>query len=147
MDEKSLLKEGIEQALDKLYSRDSLIIHRNKNNHTGERSIVFRFGMYFDEYCRQRMLNYNVDEEYNRNIDDVKMLSNNLVIPDLIVHKRHSNEDNLLVLEFKTWWNKDQRADKNKIKGFINPNGMYHYKYGAVILIGKTREECEIEWI
>lgn len=36
MDEKSLLKEGIEQALDKLYSRDSsLIIHRNKNNHTG----------------------------------------------------------------------------------------------------------------
>ena len=75
------------------------------------------------------------------------MLSNNLVIPDLIVHKRHSNEDNLLVLEFKTWWNKDQRADKNKIKGFINPNGMYHYKYGAVILIGKTREECEIEWI
>lgn len=147
MDEKSLLKEGIEQALDKLYSRDSLIIHRNKNNHTGERSIVFRFGMYFDEYCREYFLDYDVDEEYNRNLDSVKKLNDDSVIPDLILHKRNSNKANLLVIEFKTWWNKDQTKDKNKIKGFIDPNGMYHYKYGAVILVGKTREECEIEWI
>lgn len=147
MNERSLLEKGIHQALDKLYSYDSLLIHRNINDYTGERSVVFRFGIYFDEYCREHFSDYNVDEEYNRNLDNVKRLNNKTVIPDLIVHKRHSNEDNLLVLEFKTWWNKDQRADKNKIRGFINPNGRYHYKYGAVILIHKTRKECKMDWI
>lgn len=148
--EKSL-KNYIDEAIDKLYKNDSHLIRcvneedKSKNKyHVSERSIVSRFGIYFEE-CRLKFFSeYDLDIEYNRDIYDCKRLAGKPVIPDLILHKRGTNENNLLVLEFKTWWNRDQNNDINKIKGFKKE---YGYRYGAVILIGKTRKDCKVNWI
>ena len=57
----------------------------------------------------------------------------------MILHKRGSNKDNLLVMEFKTWWNNNRKRDELKLKDFLNKENQYKYKYGAFILINKGK--------
>ena len=139
----------INKALDKLYQNDKYLIniYAGKNNtdkHVSERSIVFRFGVYLEPYVLSYLPKYNLDVEYNRNADDIKRVGNKPVVPDLIIHRRGNNISNLLVLEFKTWWNSNRQNDEYKIKGFKEE---YGYKYGATVLIARQRENCGINWI
>lgn len=142
------LKRVIEKSLNDLYKKDYyLICHRDDSfSHGSERGIVFRFGIYFNNHFKKentgdnnKKINYSIDTEYNRNINDKKILPGwkNGSYPDFIVHERGNNDNNLLILEFKTWWNNNQSDDEKKIKQFLNPKGNYKYQYGATILIEK----------
>lgn len=147
IDTKLALEFYIQKALNKLYKNDEYLIKiysdkYNKDNHVSERGIVFRFGVYLEKYRLKYFPQYDLDAEYNRNINLIKMLNSKPVIPDLIIHKRGTNENNLLVLEFKTWWNKNQIEDIKRVKLFKNE---LSYKYGATILIDK--EHYKICWI
>ena len=88
---------------------------------------------------------YNVDCEYNRNGYGIKQVNGKYVYPDFILHKRGSNEDNLLIIEFKTWWNPDNDADIDKIRWMMNPQYIYQYKYGCSITI--NQDNSEIFWV
>ena len=151
MSKKEIL-ELIKSSLEKLYEKDQYLIYHGDNNHNSERAIVFRFGIYFNQEVEDS-LRYNVDAEYNRNIDDnKKMRKGNKrgkeivnVIPDLILHQRGNNKNNMLIIEFKTWWNNGQDEDIEKIKKFCDPSGEYKYKYGTTILLGKRLDEIEIK--
>lgn len=117
-DMKERLNSCIESALDLLYQNDWHLIRHpvgggNKNrSHISERACVFRFGVYFDFLFRQMIpYHYHIDVEYNRNLENVKTLPQNgtsgakkACIPDFIVHQRGNNDNNLLIIEFKTWW-------------------------------------------
>lgn len=134
----------VTKSLQTLYEKDCEII----SNHTNERAIVFRFGIYFNNEVEKNKLNYlnylnyKVDIEYNRNIEEPKRLkSEKIVIPDLILHKRGSNDNNLLVIEFKTFWNSNQEEDTKKIENFCNSKGEYKYRYGISILITEKLED------
>ena len=157
---KSNLETAISDALDILYSKDKyLISHKpfytsNENDiHVSERGIVFRFGIYFQEIFNQShlLLNYNIDTEYNRNFDKPKTLPNTPwedghgAYPDLIVHERGSNNSNLLIIEFKTWWSDPYTIDldRTKLKAFKEPP--YNYKYALLVVLNKT--EPTLEWI
>jgi len=154
------IEEIVEESLKMLYKKDKhLIYHEYKNgvceyNHGSERGIVFRFGIYFDKFFNEKKtqkqnitIDYSIDVEYNRNKNDSKRLPNweNGCYPDFIVHERGTNNNNLLILEFKTWWNTYQINDENKIKQFLDPNGEYKYRYGATVLIEKKKGH--ITWI
>lgn len=147
------MKEAVEKALIKLYEKDAyLILSHPQNNkedsHVSERGIVFRFGIYLQMLLSEsQFTDYNIDVEYNRNMYKKKTLPSyaNGTFPDLIVHKRGSNQDNILILEFKTWWNRDTREDIKKIKQFMAPDGNYRYKMGASIVL--EREKYIINWI
>ena len=151
--ENSIIKDYVEKALKKLYAQDSYLIvnHPSGNQqdcHVSERGIVFRFGIYFQELISTTPLNeFNLDVEYNRNMYEKKMLPSfsNGTFPDLILHKRGSNDHNILILEFKTWWNHDTTDDEKKISQFMDVNGKYRYKMGASIILGKN--EYDIKWI
>ncbi len=148
MIEKSLLYKLVNDALDELYENDSYLIsnHNNGYNHVSERGIVFRFGIYFEKIVKKNLPGYNLDSEYNRNNGLIKKLPNrkNGSFPDIIVHKRGTNSDNLLVLEFKTWWNSDIGEDVRKIKEFCDKEGTYRFYTGAVICLERVREEVMI---
>lgn len=154
METKQTLERLIKTALDKVYKEQPNLIKTNSSNdelvHNNERAIVFRFGHYLIELIRQEssLTDYVVDVEYNRLGYEIKrLIANNVVeyiYPDLIVHKR-VKKDNLLVIEFKTWWNSNQTEDEAKIRKLIDPNGEYNYKYGLLVLLGK--EEPILEWI
>lgn len=145
------LAQAILEAFSKLYIYDEHLIStkpdKNKetvglHHHVGERAIVFRFAYYLqkilDEHCLYP--DYNLDCEYNRNGDKPKIIYSlkKNVYPDLIIHQRRINDNNLLVMEFKTYWNKDQNEDIKKIKAFINERDGYNYKYGIAVLIGES---------
>ncbi len=158
MDNKRLF-EYVVFALKQVYKNDSHLIcypgvHEKKQlYHVGERSVVFRFAHYLqnlldkDDYFKE----FNLDVEYNRNNDKPKWLYINKrsnVSPDIILHKRKSNDENLLVIEFKGWWceaNKSIERDRKKIGYFTKNQDEYHFNIGLFIELGKTEDNCLIE--
>lgn len=157
MDEKDILRLYVDMALGLLYVNDKYLIcngaiseeGRDAGHHVGERAIVFRFAHYLQNLINEDSIlkYYNLDCEYNRNGAGCKSLPDfpNGVFPDLIIHKRGSNDDNLLVMEFKTYWNNNRMDDKKKIEQLMNPAGKYRYKYGASVLI--DLDKPIVEWL
>lgn len=130
-------------ACNKLYKKDSYLIkHR-----VSERAIVFRLGIYIQELMNidDKLNGYHLDNEYNRNMDEPKRILNHQcgVVPDLIIHKRGSNQYNIAVVECKTYWNNNNEKDIEKINYFINSNNEYNYSIGISIIF----MENQIEYI
>lgn len=101
MDEKAILQKMLVDSLNTLYTKDHYLIWNRRNgseNHVSERGIMFRFGIYFDMLAHVQFPVYNVDSEYNRNLDNPKLLPSwgRGSYPDLILHKRGKNSGNLL---------------------------------------------------
>lgn len=156
-DMRGKLEKYIMEAFEMLYKNDKHLINNmpdsfrrlDNKHHVGERSIVFRYAFYLQKLINEdeQLKRYHLDCEYNRNGIETKALPRfpNGTYPDLIIHKRGSNEYNLLVMEFKTYWNSDQKGDIEKIREFMDVHGSYKYKYGIAVLIG--REKPIIDWI
>ena len=125
--DKNTIEKILNAALDELYEKDQKLIFNEqfKGNrthcHSSERSIVHKYAIYFEKLIINELSNnceYCVDVEYNQNIDRLKILTSrpNGAYPDMILHKRGTNDHNILVAEFKTWWNKDKWMWKRKGK-------------------------------
>lgn len=151
----SYINQQIYECLEKLYKDDKhLILNKPENcdnkeiSHVGERSIVFRFAHYLQSELEKRkeFSVYNLDCEYNRNGTERKNLPSfpNGTYPDVILHKRGSNDGNLLVMEFKTYWNPNQEKDKQKIKEFIDKNGNYKFMLGYSVLLNEEFKDVRI---
>ncbi len=152
------LKILVEESLNRLYKDDRYLIchtpfnsgEENGNHHVGERAIMFHLAHYMLELMRCDVFfdDYSLDCEYNRNIDDVKRLglSGNGAYPDIIIHKRGSNNHNWAVFEIKTYWNTDQSHDKEKVEEFVSPKGQYCYKHGVLIRLEKERSKVDVHY-
>lgn len=142
MNTDDIMKELI-FALRQLYQKDYSLIDRQCN----ERSIVFRLGIYLNDIFEKN--GFDVDCEYNRNGNNPKKLesrSRKHNYPDLIVHKRESNQENLLIVEVKTQNDKIQdhiNNDIDKLKGFTSEED-YRYTLGAHVFI--LNKKCKINW-
>ena len=151
--ERNKIQFLVNKALCDLYKKDYHLIKYFPHNcdeemHVSERGIVFRFGIYLQALLADSSFKHlNLDTEYNRNIKDLKRTERhpNGTYPDLIIHQRGNNKHNLLILEFKTWWNPDNSTDIEKIKEFTSPDGCYQYAIGASIILGETKPH--ITWI
>jgi len=153
---KAALQKIVEKALDELYIRDSLLLSKNYDIH--ERTITHRLAMYLEPYFNCR--SYNVDVEYNRMREkygdgDVGELlgktikweesdeGTHFVYPDIIVHKRDT-DDNLIEIEVKmSWKNSKKQFDYLKINEYMSK---LHYQFGIYIELSETRENCRIEY-
>lgn len=129
-----VLLKIIEESCKKLYMNDGYLIRK----HIHERAIVFRFGIYIQRRLSRNELlkQYNLDCEYNKNGNDIKSLPQfpNGTMPDLIIHKRGSNYENILIIECKTENDPDTDRDIEKIKAFVDIDQDYKFKYGMSIL-------------
>lgn len=123
-------------AIYQVYDCDRYLIERA----VSERALVFRFGLYFNALMsRSSFRNLDLDCEYNKNLGEPKRTESHPkgAIPDVLVHRRHSNDENFLVLEFKGYWNNANReADKQKVTDFTSQRGIYKYALGAFIEVG-----------
>jgi hypothetical protein len=72
---------------------------------------------------------FDVDCEYSRQPDgnEKQNDSGKKVRPDIIIHRRGKNDDNLAVIEVK--WGKNPENDSTKIPEYSN----LHYKYGVEV--------------
>lgn len=136
----NILKSG----LDMLYDNDQYLISTEGHYYVSERSIAHKLGCYLSHLIKE----YDVDCEFNRNLDVVKKMGDDNIIPDIVIHKRGSNEDNLIVIEVKPWWNDKKEEfikDENKLTFLTNCNSQYKYKYGFSLIIKKNREDTEVK--
>lgn len=139
---KQFLEQLIQISLDNLYQNDKYLI----DHKVAERDITHRFAHYFENNMQSTdVSSYNVDCEYNRDGYGIKQVNGNYIYPDFILHKRGSNEDNLLIIEFKTWWNPENNKDIEKIQCMMHPQLRYKYKYGCSITI--NQDNSEIFWV
>ncbi len=148
------LKSIIHTAIHMLYDNDISLIERQAN----ERSIAFRFGLYFTEIMRKSSfvddVDLTIDFDYNRNLNQVKNMegfsSTHGVYPDIILHHRGYNDKNVVVIEFKGIWNRNNRArqdDFRKLIGFTHPDrNDYQYRLGVFIDLGQDLDSCNFTY-
>jgi hypothetical protein len=153
MDRKKI-EEILRKCIGQLLSRDVLLIE----NDVSERAITHKLA----EYLQLQIPELNVDCEYNRNVmkglyepkaifvlkdttrarltaqvalDELLELS---VYPDIIVHRRGTNDENLLIVEVKKQNSRiDQGHDLSKLAAFTenSEKNSYHYRFGVFILL------------
>jgi hypothetical protein len=77
------------------------------------------------------------------NLDDTRKI----IKPDIIIHKRGTNEDNLVYIEIKTDHNNESREeDYKKIKAATNLTGEYSYRLGIFIDFNKNKDNLLIKY-
>lgn len=130
------VKEKVEIALGMLLKNDAFLLEHDVN----ERSISHKLA----EYLQQLFPDYHVDCEYNRDQDVPKVIMNywdkingrdKLVYPDIIIHKRNT-DDNLVVIEIKKSTNtnlEDRDFDSIKLKAYLSRGDKYCYSHGIFI--------------
>lgn len=154
-----LVRELVIGALNDFYENDAILLdYINEREAVSERCMVFHIGCYMIERMKAIPVfkNFQLDCEYNRNLGDPKLVhirrsedgSEELhkAYPDLIIHKRQRNDDNLLVIEFKKGdAPKDALTlDIDKLRYFTRQDGEYSYKYGLYIALYKQRSEIRL---
>jgi hypothetical protein len=128
---------AVNTALAELLRCDSYLLESDVN----ERSITHRLAT----YLQSQFPDWHVDCEYNRNHDDVKRLELAerqttdvslvavTVYPDIIVHRRDTDE-NLLVIEMKKSTNRESSEyDIQKLTAFKRELG---YTFAVFVLLG-----------
>ena len=142
------IKGAIATALERIYSQDFSLIERKAH----ERSIAFRFGLYFSEIIKQTSFGDDdeliIDAEYNRNLFNAKNMQGfqaaQGILPDIIFHHRGFNDKNIVVIEFKGHWSGNGRDDE-KLGGFTNQEiNDYHYGLGVFIRLGAPLDNCNV---
>ncbi len=144
------IKKLINVALEKFYKNErDLIEINNQENMVSERCTVFHIGNYMKNKMStlEKFQWADLDCEYNRNMDDPKMLNDDRrFIPDLIIHRRRSNENNLLVIEFKKK-NADpqnKNVDRNKLMYLTNQEETFKYNFGLFVELGSHKVSVEV---
>ncbi|WP_461200844.1 hypothetical protein [Anoxybacillus sp. TBDG-1] len=137
---KSVIESRLRNALRRLYYYDQELICDDVH----ERSIAHWLAVHLSTVFYE----WDVDVEYNRDCGDVKRIYDNgesrgkSVFPDIIVHKR-GTEENLLVIEIKKWFSSSSRSDASdleKIRAYlVSPT--LQYRYGAFVKIGQSLED------
>lgn len=80
-------------------------------------------------------------------ISDPKMMrSDRKIIPDLVIHRRRSNRNNLLVIEFKkknaeTY---DKENDRNKLMYLTDQKEDFKYNFGLFVELGSHEVYMEV---
>lgn len=146
---KDEIEGKIKASLLKLRKQDKYLLDNNLN----ERTITYKLAT----YIQQEFQDFNVDCEYNRFDDLVKKIkvpkSNvnwddteaRTVFPDIIIHKRGKQENNLLVIEIKKSSNSDSGdIDRMKLKALIEYP--YNYKFGLFLRINLDNNDDSFEW-
>ncbi len=125
------LQERLLQAVTDTYRFDWGLL----NIGAGERSLTHKLA----EHLQKQFPNWHVDCEYNRRGDKPKRLGSALVLPDVVIHRRDSPE-NLLVIEVKKANGVNDADDMQKLRNFRDDPD-YQYRYGLFLCLGK--KGCE----
>lgn len=143
-------KNLINNCLNLLYTDDIRLLQR----HGLERSITFRLALYINEAIRNEAWineinqelsvtneSLKIDVEYNKSGLDPKRTPRQPfgAHPDIILHRRENNDQNILVVEIKGWWDRrDRQRDINKLEDLTHQNGEYKYGLGVFLELGKN---------
>lgn len=132
-----------------LVSKKRLNEMSNEEDMISEQCMVFHIGSYMKNKMNTltKFQWADLDCEYNRNMNDPKMMrSDRKIIPDLVIHRRRSNRNNLLVIEFKkknaeTY---DKENDRNKLMYLTDQKEDFKYNFGLFVELGSHEVYMEV---
>ena len=122
----------MDEALSTLIKEDAPLFSFDMGN--PERSIAHKLGCYLQPLFENR----KVDCEYNRHLDEIKRSRKRTpIIPDIVIHDRKDDGNNLLVIEIKV--NGDIEGIQEDIDKLIDLTDRVEeeglrYDYGLFIL-------------
>ncbi len=129
------IQRYVEICIGILLKKDLLLLE----NQAHERAISHKLA----EYLQTKFQDLHVDCEYNRKGSDIKKVEGNNVLPDIIIHRRNSNE-NILVIEMKI--TNDDGHDIKRLKKFTSQNGELKYQLGLFLKLSDSCEEPILQW-
>lgn len=133
--DKTTIESIINGICEVLYKENKQVIDR----HLHERGIV---SDYIAPSLRSSFPKFDVNVEYNRegvDIDPKKDLAGKDIIPDILVHKQMTDDFNLVALEVKGYWNKEDRSiDEDKLRRL---DDMHPYKFLYRLELNKEKHE------
>ena len=143
-------KRSVKRAVESLLHDDGDLLQRN----VGERTITGRLAL----HLAPLFPNHNVDPEYDRHGLDRKTLAlpaicctrgrrTRKVLPDVVVHLRGNDDDNLVAIELKKDSNSEPRfCDRAKLRGMRRQLG---YRVCAFIEVttGNPPHKARVEWL
>ncbi|MCA0352401.1 MAG: hypothetical protein LCH85_10430 [Chloroflexi bacterium] len=145
---KRIIEYRLDSALLHLIDTDRYLLDENLH----ERTIVHKFASYLQFMFRS----WHVDVEYNNNMGDTKRLNNYLgkrrpVFPDIIIHRRGNNDNNLLAIEAKALQNPSQKSiarDRIKLQGYKEQLD-YHYACFILFIVKNplNPKPYQLKWI
>lgn len=145
------LKRLLEEAVKMLYETDYDLIRSGY-----ERAIVPHIFCNIKELIKNNseyaeFRYYNVDNEYERHGENEKRIDpDKCARPDIILHKRGTDDFNLMIAEFKIIRNNNNRNndsineyDLEKLKKFTSPNRnaeiCYNYQLGVSVVLETSK--------
>jgi hypothetical protein len=141
------IESRVHRAIEELRKHDGHLLDVDAS----ERSITHHLAV----YLQQEFEGWKVDVEYNRDGHDIKRLRDlpdvrsDKVYPDIIVHRRGTNDHNLLVVEVKKMDCGHDLEDEMKLVEFTKPlkgKGL-NYRWGLhLILQGKEQGTDSLHW-
>lgn len=150
------LRADILSALSRVYDEDRDLLSDNID--ACERSLMHRFTRYLMELVESSNESIyegvRVDGEYNRHLYNPKMLYGKFIFPDVIIHQRNTDKNNLCIIEFKkslkdggnsksSYKSRERRFkdDVKKLKAMTKNDGEYRYQWGVHIIFRAANED------
>ena len=150
----AVLHMKVHEALTEFFREDEDLLHLDVN----ERSITHKLA----EHLQRQFEGLRVDCEYNRHGDQTKTLpfesantrtdclDAKTVYPDIVVHTRDCDSNNVLVIEVKKSNGIDANRDKVRLCEFTDSEGEYGYRLGLFLEfdVGESRQikaECFLD--
>ena len=144
------MENAVQDALRLLFAQDAYLLETNVQ----ERTIAARLAHYLEPHFPDLA----VDVEYNRHGLDPKKVElpaecrgggKKLILPDVIVHQRGHDRENLLVIQVKKETNQEPRfCDRAVIDAMQREFG---YRRGLLVDLpsgpGATNREPRLEWV
>lgn len=142
-----IILSKLKKALRTLENKDLYLVEKDLH----ERTIVCKLA----NYLQTEFEGLDVDVEYNKNADVSKKIIKNSnenndeeisVYPDIIIHKRGTSENRLIVEVKKKTNSKNREFDMYKIIQYLNPKNNLKYENGIFIDLGCNEKglDCEI---
>jgi hypothetical protein len=135
------IKKKIKKCIDEFYLNESVLLKRENY----EVTISCKFSQYlFIEFPQ-----FDVDCEYDKHINEEKRVEelNQNIRPDIIIHKRGIDDNNLVYIEIKTDHNRTTRnKDYTKIKALTKQSGSYKYRLGVFIDFNRNKDNLVVKF-
>ncbi len=139
-----LLIDLLKKSVAECYNKDKHLIEKSMEQASVARIFYYMQNLINNDECFACLIEYNLDCEYNKNGQHIKATPHckNGTRPDMILHKRGTNNHNLLIVEFKSAKGLKRKVhnDLIKLEDFTSP---YIYNYHLGVFVKLFREKPE----
>ena len=134
----SKIQKLVENCLEIFMKDDIFLLEVDADERTISHRLAF--------YLQSEIPEMHVDCEYNRDGFETKKISNPKwtkprgIYPDIFVHKRGENSNNILIVEIKKQENREIENDEIKLKEFTSDSYGCHF---GLLIIFNTKENSK----